>query len=293
VAISTCRVKIDFPGPTCEHTAMTDPSSSRLRTLWLGDPARVEFAATAEVLSRESDCIRSSLDQAESAGADTPIHHACDLIVVAESFPDELSAFVVARLRSRHPAARWVRVVGPWCDGEVRSASPPPATLRIAWHRAPHWFARQFQRLRAGGPTEFDDPATFDEADRLHVLRRESTAVAGRGPLGVWAEEPAAREWLVDVLAGYSRAGQLHPENAAGSRVKIAVCDFPTADGLAERLADVRKAYPQAALVVLAGFIRPRDVRTLYDSGVAMVLAKPVSISDLEAAIHAAASRLS
>jgi hypothetical protein len=273
---------------------------SRLRTLWLGETARAEFAAAAEVLVRDTDSVIRSVADAERPPAATetpaadrpPAPDVFDLIVAAESFPDELPPGSVHRLRRRHPAARWVRLVGPWCDGEVRSASPPPATLRVPWHRAAVWLARQFERMRAGERSEIDDPPTFDEADRLPAARLPQPTRVRQATFGVWAEEPAAREWLLDAVSRLPSVRPIVREAARGVDRDIAVCDLSTADGLPEQVADVRQAYPRASLVVLVGFARPGDVAALYQAGAAMVLPKPVLLADLEAAIQAVVDRI-
>jgi CheY-like chemotaxis protein len=291
VPIFADRVKIDFRARTCQHTAMSNRPISRLRTLWLGETARAEFAAAAEVLLRETDCTVRPVAEAEAIGAGAP-PGVFDLVVAAESFPDEVSPAVFKSLRRRHPASRWIRVVGPWCDGEVRSAAPPAATLRVAWHRAAAWLSRQFERLRAGERPEFDDPPTFDEADRVMATRPRHAGDGRRATPAIWAEEPAAREWL---LAACDRLAEMRPPNVEASGTdgpEIVLCDLPTADGPAEQLAQIRQGYPRAALVVLVGFARPRDVQALYEAGAAMVLPKPVAIADLEAGLDAVAGRL-
>jgi hypothetical protein len=283
----------------------------RLRTLWLGETARTEFAAAVEVVRRETDLtVFSPTDEvttstvADSRGStqgSAELPEIVDLIVSAESFPDEISPARYADFRRRHPSARWVRVVGPWCDGEVRSASPPPATLRIPWHRAAAWFERQFDRVVAGESAEFDDPPTFDEADRISAPLQSSRAGDRRPTFGIWAEEQAAREWLLDIVnrpASIRRGAELispeesSPQPSRLRHAEIALCDLPTADDPLVQIACIRRAYPTSALIVLVGFARPADVRALYAAGTAVVLAKPVTLADLQSAIDAVAGGL-
>jgi len=274
---------------------MANGPKTRLRILWLGETARAEFAAAAEIVCRHSDCTVVPPAEVEAEAASGVFRETTagvvDLIVAAESFPEELPPTLLAALRRRHPTARWVRVVGPWCDGELRSASPPPATLRIAWQRAAGWFERQIRRFEAGKPTEFDDPATFDEADRVSASLPQPGTGDRRATIGVWAAEPAAREWLSDVVTRRAPAGTICRPNS-GDGVQIALCDLPTADRPVKQVAEIRKAHPRAALVILVGFARPGDVRALYEAGAAVVLPKPVLVADLEAAIQESLRRL-
>lgn len=291
------RVKIDFQPLSCQHTAMSTSPVSRLRTFWLGATARAEFAAAAEVVLRETDCTvrpvaaTEELPAGSLLGKNAPLGP-FDLIVSAESFPDEVPPEVFSQLRRQYPAARWVRIVGPWCDGELRSAAPPQATLRIPWHRAAAWFSRQIDWLAAGRHPEFDDPPTFDEADRLLAKRPRSPYQGRQATFGVWAVEPAAREWLLAVSNWPALIRPISVEEVRDGGPEVAICDLPTADSLVDQVSQIRRAYPRAELVVLVGFARPRDVQALYEAGAAMVLAKPVSVADLEAAVEAVASRL-
>jgi CheY-like chemotaxis protein len=270
---------------------------SRLKTLWLGPTDRAEFAAPSDVIVRETDCTLLSVAAAEEmpagslAGKVSP-PGPFDLIVAAESFPDEVPPDVYMALRRRYPSARWIRLVGPWSDGELRSAAPPPATLRIPWHRAAAWLARQIELFTAGDRPEFDNPPTFDEADRVLTKHPRPPYKGRQATFAVWALEPAAREWL---LATCDRLPPIRPISVEESRAggpEVVLCDLPTADRAVEQLAQIRTTYPGASLVVLVGFARPREVQSLYEAGAAMVLAKPVTVTDLETAVHAVTNRL-
>ena len=90
-----------------------------------------------------------------------------DAIVVAQSFPGQFSEQAIERLRQLAPVARVLGLMGSWCEGEMRSGTPWPATARTYWHQWPARCARELARLAQGRSCAWALPPTASEEERL------------------------------------------------------------------------------------------------------------------------------
>lgn len=137
-----------------------------IKILVIGDIHRPEFREAAAVIGGCGTVETiAKVDDAESAlraGAITPA-----AIVVAQPFPDRFSHEAIDRLARAAPLARILGMMGSWCEGEMRTGRPWPASSRLYWHQWPARCRRQFQRMNEGRPCSFSLPATASEAERL------------------------------------------------------------------------------------------------------------------------------
>jgi hypothetical protein len=90
-----------------------------------------------------------------------------DVIVVAQARPGEFSHQAVDRLRRLAPLARIVGLMGSWCEGEMRSGSPWPASARVYWHQWPARCGGELGHLARGVPSSWSLPITATEEERL------------------------------------------------------------------------------------------------------------------------------
>jgi len=194
---------------------------SRLHILLIGDGERDEFRAAVDDLPRWGRLAGVGNVQAAiarlAAGAAPP-----DVIVLAQTLPDEFPAEAVERLRRLAPLARVVGLLGSWCEGEMRSGHPWPAAIRVYWHQ---WFDRavpQLAALAADEPSVWTLPSTATEEERMLAEWGRSPRPAGHPDLvtatrpgfapapgrliAVATPEAAMADWLLDALAtvGYA-----------------------------------------------------------------------------------------
>jgi hypothetical protein len=137
-----------------------------LSILFVGDAERAEFCEAGACLERQGTLHRFS-DADSAAVAMTEDRVLPDVIVVAQAFPGEFSHRAIDRLRRLAPLARVVGLMGSWCEGEMRSGSPWPATMRTYWHQWPARCGRQFRRLAMGQSCSWALPLTATEEERL------------------------------------------------------------------------------------------------------------------------------
>ena len=155
--------------------AASPRSSAPLSILILGDAARPEFHDARACLGRWGT-VADFADPDSAAAAFAENRVVPDLLAVAQAFPGQFSHETIDRLRRLAPLARVLGLMGSWCEGEMRSGSPWPATLRTYWHHWPARGDRQLRRLAMGQSCSWALPLTASEEERL--LADVSTAAA-------------------------------------------------------------------------------------------------------------------
>src|SRR5688500_4148457 len=112
---------------------MAEPS------LWIvGDCRHADFSSAIEWTKAHARCVL--FDAPTDALRDLPFEP--DAILLAQSRPGQISHEDVERLHAAAPLARLIYLVGPWCEGELRSGQPCPGVVRVPWRawqsRLPH-----------------------------------------------------------------------------------------------------------------------------------------------------------
>jgi hypothetical protein len=137
-----------------------------LSILLLGSTDRAEFCDARPCLGRWGT-VHTTSDLPAATAALTEGAIVPDVIVVAQAFPGQFSLSAIASLRRLAPLAPVVGLMGSWCEGEMRSGSPWPGTVRTYWHQ---WTARCDRQLRcmAGGECcSWTLPPTATDEERL------------------------------------------------------------------------------------------------------------------------------
>jgi DNA-binding NarL/FixJ family response regulator len=261
-----------------------------LAFLLVGRTDRAEFAEVRASLAE----LGAVLDAVDPIVAESLLRqHSPDVIVLAQAFPGEFSSAAVDRLRVRAPLARFVALLGSWCEGEGRTGQPWPACLRIYWHQ---WASRaipELGRLRDGLPSTFSLPLTVSEEER--ALAAAERPVARREGLVVVRSAEYA---MFECLAGACRAvgrevvSWRSGELPLGRAIDAGLFDVAECD--AEEIAQLRAfadAIAPAPVVAIAGFPRIDDCRRLRGSGATAVVSKPFQLEDLTACLPAKVER--
>jgi CheY-like chemotaxis protein len=293
----------------CGHSYSVTPVTP-LSILLTGDAARPDFREARTSLDEWGDVVEfadaESAAVALSEGRPSP-----DVIVVAQAFPGQFSHETIDRLRRLAPLARVLGLMGSWCEGETRTGSPWPATVRTYWHQWPTRGNRQLRRLAMGQSCFWALPLTASDEERLLV----DVALPSFSPLYATASQKQCRaegsmpappvpssgtlvlvrshsremgEWLSAACRsrGFAAIWQrdpvfAHVEGAAAALFDATDLCHHECDEL-RRFADALRPAP---VIALLSFPRIEDHRRAVSAGASVVLSKPLLLEDLLEAV--------
>lgn len=240
----------------------------------IGDVQAPEFApATAWLMSNAccelfSDAGVAAAEARHERSVDDP-----DALVFCLTRPGQIPRAVVEGLHRAFPLARIVALLGPWCEGEVRSGRPWPGVTRIYWH--------QWQRLiqacaglRQPGAARLPRSAT--EVDAL--LSRTAPQRTNRSALiGVASRRQA--DFAAIALA--LDTGGHHAVWLDGAQAVVKL-DALVIDSIvaAPDSSELRERFGPVPTLLLGHFPRPDEFAESLAEGLA-ILAKPYLVSDL------------
>lgn len=260
-----------------------------LSILLLGNTTRTEFRDARGCLDRWG-AVTDFLDADSASKALAEARVSPDVIIVAQAFPGQFSHQAIDRLRRLAPLARVLGLMGSWCEGEMRSGSPWPATPRTYWHQWPARCRRQFLRLTMGHSCSWALPFTASEEERLLVdseasplLSKEGTGQC-RGLVAIHSQSRKAAEWLSATCRGRELA-TVWQGDSAFARVDGATAGiFDGTDLCGDECDDLKRfviALRPAPVVALLSFPRIEDHRLALSAGASVVLSKPLLVEDL------------
>ncbi|MEA1950916.1 MAG: hypothetical protein U9N87_05995 [Planctomycetota bacterium] len=264
----------------------TRPMPPANAVLFVGDAHRAEFRTARERLESLA-CVRPAAD-VEAALAVLQTGFVPELIVVAQSFPDEFRIEAVDRLRRAAPLARLLGLMGSWCEGELRTGHPWPAVPRLYWHQFPAQCERELTRLHDGAGSTWGLPVTAGDEERLLAAQKTIEPTA-HGLVVVWSRLFEMQDWIARAcrLRGYSTIW-LAPgrtTKVAGARAAIfdgCRCDEVEIGELAKLSGLIAAADEKPIpIVALLDFPRIEDHDRAMAAGAAAVLSKPLTVDDL------------
>ena len=255
--------------------------SPTLRIFLIGDTSRPEFREASTALEELAHVTRFADIEAAITALEEGMLTAHG-IVLAQAYPDQFSAVAINRLRNLTPLARWIAILGSWCEGEPRSGRPLPGVVRMYWHQAAVRIRREFPRGFEVQGSAWLLPATATDEERL-LASIESPLPQGKGLVAIWTQQPEMEALLSDACrrAGYSTAW-LHPRQPSHVRGAVtAIYDGASLDTVGfEELKQLTTDMAPAPVLALLDAPRIQDVRLAQTLGVT-VLAKPFRIDEL------------
>jgi CheY-like chemotaxis protein len=217
------------------------------------------------------------------------------LIVIAQSRPGEFFHGELDQLVQLAPLARFVLLLGNWCEGETRTGKIWPGATRVFWYDWPGEIARNLPAIAEGRFASWLAPATTLEEERylfgspnqdlpekngelvskptvLVCTRRSSygdalcMACRQQGYTAVW-QRPDRRERIHGVAAILWEGVHLLPAEIV-------------------ELQSLATLWPQAPIIALADFPRLETQARAFAAGAIALLAKPCSLADLLAQLQ-------
>ncbi|MCL6505042.1 MAG: hypothetical protein K6T86_20390 [Pirellulales bacterium] len=260
-------------------------AADKLHVLAVGYAHRAELASA---LAAAAECMLEHVaPPAEAARRLAQAERQPDVIVLVQSRPGEIAQQQVDALRRAAPLARFVGLLGPWCEGELRTGRAWPGVLRVYWHAWPLRWEADRACLAAGRLPSWAQPETATEDDRALSL---APAALPAGRVAVWARDRSTAEWLHDACLALGQSPvYAAPEGDEPLEADAAIWDCPgvlceNEDALRRWVARVRPAQ----VIVLAGFPRWHDALAALAAQAACLASKPLRLDELAAAIRLA-----
>jgi len=291
-----------------------------LSILFVGDADRSEFRQARACLDRWG-AVQGFADADLAAAALAADRLSPDVMVVAQAFPGQFSHQAIDRLRRLAPLARVLGLMGSWCEGEMRSGSPWPATVRTYWHQWPARCDRQFRRLAMGQSCSWALPLTATEEERLMVDAAECLPEEGPHPCAhftprcatAWNKQcgfsslhpallvpssgtlVAIRSQSHEMADWLSAACRSHglvtiwQRDSAFARVEGAMAAIFDGTDLCDDECDALRrfvvAVRPAPVIALLSFPRIEDHDRALSAGASVALSKPLMVEDLLEAV--------
>ncbi len=249
-----------------------------LTALLIGDFGRQEFSEAAETIARAGkvamvDTLADALQRIDG-GQFQP-----DLIVLACAWPGQFDHAQLYALRRRLPLARFLSVLGSWCEGETRSGDPWPGMLRTYWHHwLPHWSSelRQFVRHQL---TTWGLPTTASDDERW--IGAAPLPQGGQGLILIQSATWDMAEMLCQSCQQRGYATVWMPPHGDGLVAGISAVLWDAPDVNVAELGRCRQALPTAVIIALVDFPRSQEVQAARAAGVSLVMGKPLRMDDL------------
>lgn len=214
-----------------------------------------------------------------------------DLIVIAQSFPDQFSQSDIEKLQNDHPMTPIVAVLGSWCEGEVRAGKPWPGVVRIYWHQWMGRFEMFRSHLKEAKLTPWHEPRTSTVADRIvRTDPPQQVLQPHQRKVGISAHISSQFEMLGDAFRelGYN---SFWIELTMNELPNVGEPDLVCVDAnhinheLQSRIVWLREKFPGAPQIVVCNFPRANEVQDLISWKVSSVISKPFELQDLEFSI--------
>ena len=244
--------------------------------VWIvGDWQHPDFAAAIASLNAHARIFTFSTGSEALAAA--PTFPASILLV--QSRPGQISRHDVERIHAAAPLARLVALLGPWCEGEMRSGQPWPGVVRVPWRTWPNWLLCELEIERSIHTGRL--PRTATDTERL---ARNVTEFWRRAHFDssaeIWTASRLEFESLLDALAvlGVKATWRQADSQAAAASTNLVIIDGW------EYVSRVSASLPR---LLLLHFPRPEDCERAIAVGIAAVLGRPLLLDHLAATLGA------
>ncbi|MEM8944921.1 MAG: hypothetical protein AAGD11_07020 [Planctomycetota bacterium] len=270
-------------------SVLISPATIDVHTLIVGDWRPAEFAAALEQI--HSSAASATIEDAYDLLASTEMPP--EVVFVAQHLPGDITQPDVDRLQSAAPLARLVIVSGTWCEGELRTGSPPTGVIRLYWYELAPWWQAAMRKYRAGQCPLWSLPLDHPQAGRWSSdwtcpnVERRTDAIVEANDFGVYGTLSSA---LADygITTTWYRERPADGDDSAGNynagNHNAGIWDGSQLSGdERERLAAFCKRV-NGPVVALLDFPRREHFRLAKQLGAASVFGKPYVVEALIAA---------
>ena len=222
-----------------------------------------------------------------------------DLVVLAQSRRNEISASTVDEIRQSMPQVPIVVLLGTWCEGENRSGEPLEGVNNVLWHQWEKRFEKFCVQMNEGVSTDWHLPLTATVADQVRDFSPDPSHVKQlSGPnVGVSASHRSSFESIRDLLNLYSCEVswiESDKEKAKSEQFDAVCVDIERGIEQQKNSISVLKSlFHNIPTVVLLGFPRKQDVDGLAAFGITQIVSKPFTADELVMSLIQACSEQS
>ena len=269
---------------------------AKMQVLTVGDWKLREFvAATGDITDARGWSSVTDIDQA------CQLLQNCqqppELIFLAQPQPGLFCQEEIDRLQQLVPLTRLVIVAGSWCEGELRTGSPPSGVLRLYWYELAPWWHAAIRRRDAGQCPPWSLPLDHLQAGRwsfANDLSSDGSLLSVR----IDAADYAVYETLSSALGEYniSSSWQGRNESVASPTQVASAIAAPATVGIwdggqlnaceLDRLEQFCRQ-TNGSVIVLLDFPRIEHLQQAEAAGAAAVFAKPYIVEEVVAAMVA------
>lgn len=227
---------------------------------------------------------------------DSMLDQTFDLIVLAQSRPDQIPAEVAERIQTNHPSTPVIALLGSWCEGGMRSDVPWPGVRRIYWHQWAGRFDQFTNQLSENGITLWHQPGTATDADDTLASTSTAEKQIRETLVAVSAADQTQFELLRDALEPYGWKS-CWAERAALDEDTVDLVSAVCVDGnsfsddLQNRIDWLDSKFSGKPKALVLNFPRSQDVEAAAQRGINDIVSKPFQPNDLKHAIEASIER--
>jgi len=275
---------------TATPLANLKSTRAQTRVLAVGDWQHREFVAAATNLSNHNDwSLAANIDQA----CDHLSHcqQPPELIFLAQRLPGLFCQEQVDHLQQLVPLARLILVAGSWCEGELRTGTPPGGVIRLYWYELALWWQAAVRRRIAGKCPLWSLPLDHVQAGRWSSDFCFSPPIDAGYSVLIDAADYAVYETLAAALATYdirsSWKGHGDWNHQAPSDTCAATAGLWDGGQLSDHELTRLTHFCQqmdGPVLALLDFPRVEHLEQAFAAGAAAVFAKPYVIEELVAA---------
>ena len=249
--------------------------------LAIGNLEHTEFRAAAELLRSGTDLVVcGSVEHATNwlYAANPPPQW----IVLLQLLPGQFSRDVLGVLWRLAPLARIVRVLGSWCEGEIRTGQPWPGAIRMYWHQAPVRIAAALRSVALARPPWPLAP-TATEEDRL-MFGPKSAPLRSERLVGIRTETLGMAESLADACSaqGYLTVWLQPGRHVLVRGLQACFWDFTYSSDLEfDAMSEFHAQNSEVQVIALVNFPRLEDQKRAQLAGATSIISKPLMLDDL------------
>jgi hypothetical protein len=204
-------------------------------------------------------------------GADADVAWTPDLIVVAQTRPEQFSQSDVRRLQARFPLARCVCCYGVWCESDGRNSTLWPDAVRVSARTAAPRIRREIEVLH-GRRAPLPLTASRDEIFEFDSAGEWKAAGNGKA-IRVLSPDREFKQTVEDLLK--SVGWMVCHDNETVAELPMIVWDVdPWQDTTAETLREFHQQHPRVRIVALMNFGHPQATAEVMACGANAVVAK-------------------